>query len=141
MNIDVDPVALQLGTILTGVGMLGVDGDALLTAFETGSTAWQCFTSAAEVMRTYDKIDARQFRDMLADVAQCGLTAGQLVNGSARNRALHRMSVAVSLFTDLPDALIANAAGAWNEVIGNNHLKFALTSTTSDLKASVPVAP
>ncbi|MEU3474392.1 hypothetical protein [Rhodococcus sp. NPDC006774] len=141
VNVDVDPVALQLGTILTGVGMLGVDGDALLTAFETSTTAWQCFTSTAEVMRTYGKIDARQFRDVLADVAQCGLAAGQLANGSARNRALHRMSVAVSLFTDLPDALIANAAGAWNEVIGNNHLIFSLKSTTPDARDSVPVAP
>jgi hypothetical protein len=40
------------------------------------------------------------------------------------------MGVAASLFTDLPDALVANIAGAIGEFTGDNHLEFTLTSET-----------
>ncbi len=125
IRLDADPVALQLKTILTGIAMLGVSGEELLAVFSGAKSAWDCVATG------FNKpgASAEAFLNALSDMAACGLAGAETGWGATdTHRVLHRMSVAVSLFTALPQQLVANVAGAIGEVTGDNHLTFTLTS-------------
>jgi hypothetical protein len=135
---DVDPMALQLGTVFTALDMLGVDTGVLEAAFQGSKTAWDCVSSTMEAVKDPGSVDVDEYRSALGDLAQCGLAGADLsVGAKDKNFILHKMGVAVSLFTDLPDALVANVAGAIGEFTGDNHLEFELTGETE--KAEEPV--
>ena len=127
---DVDPMALQLGTVFTALGMLGVDTGVLEEAFQASTTAWDCVSSTMEAVKDPGSVDVDEYRNALGDLAQCGLVGADLAVGASDNYILHKMGVAVSLFTELPDALVANVAGAIGEFTGDNHVEFELTGET-----------
>jgi hypothetical protein len=128
IRLDVDPIALQLKTILIALDMLGADKDRLVEAFQDSKSALDCLTTALSTVTEPAK-NTDEFRNALGDVAQCGLAGAEASYGSAdKNQVLHRMSVAVSLVTTLPDQLLANLTGAVGEFTGDNHLEFTLTS-------------
>jgi hypothetical protein len=66
------------------------------------------------------------FSNTLTELARCGLSASEKAV-TDRNFVLHRMGVALSLLTTLPDQFLANVTGAIGEVSGDNHLTFTLT--------------
>ncbi|MFI6047874.1 hypothetical protein ACIA8C_40085 [Nocardia sp. NPDC051321] len=108
VHLDVDPAALQLETILTGLDMLGADGDALVAAFQTSKAGYDCLVTLYQSWTTPNKPDTAEFTNALGDLAQCGLTSAEAAVGNQdAHRVLHRMSVAVSLFTTLPNQLLA----------------------------------
>lgn len=153
INADVNPVALQLNSILTGLGMLGIDGDQLVTVFQNSRSAWDCALTAMNALQLPK--DAYQARDQYGNVAQCLLAgigaAGRPISGAAGadpgylGDVVHRTGVALSLVTTLPDQFFANIAGAIGEVTGKNHLQFTLngqgptapTLSTGTLQLSV----
>ncbi|MEU7141737.1 hypothetical protein ABZ942_19965 [Nocardia sp. NPDC046473] len=143
LHLDVDLAALQLETILTGLDMLGADGDALVAAFQNSKAGYDCLVTLYQSWTTPNKPDTAEFTKALGDVAQCGLTGAEAAVGNQdAHRVLHRMSVAVSLFTTLPSQLLANITGIIGEFTGDNHLEFTMalgisgswsgTWTTSD---------
>ncbi|MFI6172908.1 hypothetical protein ACIBCN_39445 [Nocardia sp. NPDC051052] len=143
VHLDVDPAALQLETILAGLDMLGADGDALVAAFQTSKAGYDCLVALYQSWTTPNKSDTAGFTKALGDLAQCGLTGAEAAVGNQdAHRVLHRMSVAVSLFTTLPSQLLANITGIIGEFTGDNYLEFTLaleisgswsgTWTTSD---------
>lgn len=134
INVDVNPVALQLNSILTGLGMLGIDGDQLVTVFQNSRSAWDCALTAMNAVQLPK--DAYQARDQYGSVAQCllagiGAAGGPISSAAGADPAylgdvVHRTGVALSLVTTLPDQFFANIAGAIGEVTGKNHLEFTL---------------
>lgn len=125
VRLDADPIALQLKTILTGIGMLGVSGDDLVTYFEGAAAAWDCVAAAFN----RPGASTAAFADALSDMSQCGLAGARAQWGRIDdNNVLHRMGVAVSLISALPHQLVANVEGMIGEITGNNHLAFTLTS-------------
>jgi hypothetical protein len=138
IHLDIDPIALQLKTILTGLDMLGVDEDQLAKAFQDSKSALDCLTTAVSTVTEPAK-NVGELRTALGDVAQCGLAGAQAGYGNAdKNQVLHRMSVAISLVTTLPDQLLANITGAIGEFTGDNHLEFMLTSEGPSSQAPPP---
>jgi hypothetical protein len=130
---DVDPMALQLNTVFTALDMLGVDTGVLETALLDSKTAWDCVSSTIEAVKDPAGVDADEYRNSLGDLAQCGLAGADVAVGAKDgNFILHKMGVAVSLFTELPDALVANISGAIGEFTGDNHLEFTLTSKSDE---------
>lgn len=125
IRLDVDPVLLQLKTIFAGVGMVGLDGDVVLTALMDAKQVWDCLRTAANTPSAVIPGNVTDFRNTLTQLAQCGLfAAGKAVVDP--KFVLHRMSVALDLVTTLPDQLLANVTGAIGEVSGDNHLIFIL---------------
>lgn len=129
IRLDVSPVTLQLKTLLTALDMLGVDNDVLSQTFQSSRAAWDCVTTAHSSVTQPDEPTVDEFRNALGDIGQCGLAGAEAAKGAAdKTQVLHRMSVAISLLTTLPDQLLANITGAIGEATGDNHLEFALTS-------------
>ena len=138
IRLDVDPIALQLKTILTALDMFGADDDRLVQAFQASKSALDCLTTALSAVNEPAK-NADEFRNTLGDVAQCGLAGAEARYGNIdKYQVLHRMSVVVSLVTTLPDQLLANLTGAVGEFTGDNHLEFTLTSQGPSKQAMPP---
>lgn len=143
---DANPVALQLNSILTGIAMLGIDDDQLVTVFQNSRSAWDCAVSALNAAQLPQ--DAYQARDQYGNVAQCLLAgigaAGGPISGVAGadpkylSDVVHRTGVALSLVTTLPNQFFANIAGAIGEVTGKNHLQFTLSGQSTTTVAPVP---
>jgi hypothetical protein len=131
IRVDVDPVALQLETILTGLDMLGADGDSVVKGFQDTKSAYDCLVTAYDSWTHPGKDSSTEFTRALGDISQCGLAGAEAALGQLDARkVLHRMSVATSLFAQLPTQLMANIAGIAGEFNGDNHIEFTLTSTT-----------
>ncbi|WP_156744486.1 hypothetical protein [Mycobacterium sp. E740] len=126
IHLDVDPVLLQMKTLLAAVGMVGLDGDAVLSALKDSKEGWDCFTTMAKAPASVIPGNVSDFRQTLTELAQCGLSAADKAVMD-RNYVLHRMGVAISLLTTLPDQFLANVTGAIGEVSGDNHLTFTLS--------------
>lgn len=142
VDLDVDPVALQLATILTGLNMYGLDSDALSVAFGTGSDLLDCTVTAYQSVTHPDKTSTEEFENSLGDIAQCASAAAQKAVGDGHTKILSKISTVTSLFTTLPSQLIANLTGIAGEFNGANHLEFALTRTAADASqiASAPTS-
>ncbi len=137
IHLDVDPVLLQLKTLLAAVGMVGLDGDVVLTALMDSKEVWDCLTTVAKVPAAVIPGNVTDFSNTLSQMAQCGLSASEKAV-TDRNFVLHRMGVALSLLTTLPDQFLANVTGAIGEVSGDNHLTFVLTGQVPSPSSSQP---
>ncbi|WP_169585794.1 NPCBM/NEW2 domain-containing protein [Antrihabitans stalactiti] len=132
ISLDIDPAALQLETILTGIDMLGVSGDDLVDAFQNTKSAYDCLVTAYESWTKPGKGSPTELANALGDLAQCGLAGAQAAVGKLdTTRVLHKLSVATSLFTTLPKQLFANIDGIAAEFKGEQHLEFEIASSTS----------
>lgn len=140
IHLNVDPVLLQLKTIFAGVGMVGLDGDALLTALMDSKQAWDCLLTVANTPGSVIPGNVTDFSSTLTELAQCGLSAAGKAVGD-RNFLLHRMGVALSLVTSLPDQFLANVTGAIGEVSGDNRLTFILSGHSPTSNQPAPTGP
>lgn len=136
IHVDVNPAMLQMKTLLTGLGMLGVDYEAELRALMATKDGWDCIVTATKVAKPPVSGDVEGFRDTLGGISQCGLSASKLAVGD-RKYILHRLGIATSMVTTLPDQLLANVTGVVGELDGNNHLTFTLTAASN----SIPTTP
>ena len=130
IRLDIDPAALQLATILTGLDMLGAGGDSLLYGFQSTKASYDCLITAYQSWTQPDDPSVAEFTEALGEIGQCGFAGAEVAAGNRdTHQILHRMSVATSLFTTLPAQLMANIAGIAGEFNGDNHLEFVLSST------------
>ena len=134
---DVDPAALQLKTVFTGLDMLGIGGDALSDVFKVSTGAWDCITTAFDSATRPAKPNVDEFIKSLGDVSKCGLSVAD-VGGVGDNFVMHRLGVATSLFASLPGQLVANVSGVIGEATGDNHVGFTIKA---DESSQPPPAP
>jgi hypothetical protein len=143
IKLDVDPVALQLKTIVAGVDMLGIDSSQLLNLVQNARSVQDCWVSAAGAGTASKNVD--DLRHQLAGIASCGLSAAEASGGKLGSNVdtdfvLHRFSVALTMLTTLPDQLLANITGAVGEITGANHLEFTLTGESPTTTTTAPPA-
>ncbi|TSE00810.1 hypothetical protein FOS14_07340 [Skermania sp. ID1734] len=135
INLDVDPAALQIETILTGVDMLlgeGVVSKVLENALSTPGGAYGCMKTAFASLTDPDKKNLDEFISALGDVGSCASTIAGTAVGDNESQVLHRMGAAISIFTTLPAQLAANIDGIIGEFDDANHLEFTLTGTPKE---------
>lgn len=140
VDLDVNPVALQLETILTGISMLGIEGDDLVDAFDHSKSLYDCVATAYKDWQNPVAGNTIELTTMLGDIAQCGLAGAKAAVGDSENKLLHKMSVATSLLTTLPHQLAANVTGILGELNGANHVEFTVAAGNSTSAAAPSTA-
>ncbi len=134
------PQGILAKSLLSGMSMLNID----LKRFEHIPGTWDCFATADNATDVGPKITHGEVVNMIGDISQCLVTHAEAQGGSnARKEALHRLSVAVAVLTELPQQLGDLVAGGLEEASRTSVKDFRLRSSTPTPapQTSVPAAP
>jgi hypothetical protein len=123
------PHGILVKSLLSAVGMLGLD----LKQFDDIPGAWDCFATAVNATDPGSSVTAPALTDMIGDIAQCLITLEKVNTADkAKLAALHRLSIATALLTELPGQLRDFVAAGLEEVGGDSVKDFRLRSTAPD---------
>lgn len=121
------PHGILVKSLLSGVSMFGID----LKRFDGVPEAWNCFVTVVNASNVDSSVTAPQLVDMIGDIAQCLITIEEGKTGDrAKLGALHRLSVATALFTELPMQLLDFVASGLQEAARDSVKDFRLRSST-----------
>ncbi|WP_139058021.1 hypothetical protein [Tsukamurella pseudospumae] len=141
INLRADPAALQAATIITGLemltGMRAVGGvvkaaPAILDSGTDLSTVSTCLGQALDFAdaKPGQKVTLDEFRRAMSTSSGCASAA---IEAGAKNsivkQAYSTLGTVFAITGDLPSQLAATVTGAIGEVVGDNSLDFALTSS------------
>ncbi|MCW4353444.1 hypothetical protein ONR57_09060 [Hoyosella sp. YIM 151337] len=129
-------------SLVTGINMLGID----LERIRLIPGAWDCFALLHNAPGTLSDLSPASLYSMIGEVSQCLITLAEGQGGDqARMAELHRLSVAVAAFIQLPQRLWDHVVGGFR-AIGNDSVKYFDIRRTADTPASTtpatsPAAP
>jgi len=131
------PHGILVKSLLSGVSMFGID----LKRFEGIPEAWDCFVTGVNVANIDNRVTTAELNAMIGGIAQCLITAEGVQGGDkSKMAALHRLSVATALLTDLPQQLLDFIASGLQEAARDSvkdfRLRSAATQTTTTTEAS-----
>ncbi|MDN4521287.1 hypothetical protein [Mycolicibacterium austroafricanum] len=133
------PHGILVKSLLSGVSMFGID----LKRFEGIPEAWDCFVTGVNVANIDGSVTTAELNGMIGGIAQCLITAeGAMGGNKSKLAALHRLSVATALLTELPQQLGDFVASGLQEAARNSvkdfRLRSAATSSTTTTTAPSP---
>jgi hypothetical protein len=138
-----EPHGILVKSLLSGVSMFGID----LNQLDDVREAWDCFVTGVNVAHIDANVTTAELNGMIGGIAQC-LIAAERGNGGdkAKMAALHRLSVATALLTELPVQLLDFVSSGLQEAAGDAVKDFRLRSSapptntgTTDTPSTDPV--
>lgn len=119
-------------SLVTGINMLGIN----LERIRLIPGAWDCFALSHNAPGTLSNLSPASLHSLIGEVSQCLITLAEAQGGDqARMAELHRLSVAVAVFTELPQQLWDHVVGGFR-AIGNDSVKYFDIRRTPDTPAS-----
>jgi len=129
------PHGILVKSLLSGVSMFGID----LKQFESIPAAWNCFVTGVNVANIDISVTTTQLNAMIGGIAQCLIATGTATGGNkSKLAALHRLSVATALLTELPQQLWDFIASGLQEAARDSVKDFRLRSSTTPPTTTEP---
>lgn len=129
------PHGILVKSLLSGVSMFGID----LKRFEGIPAAWDCFVTGVNVANIDNSVTTAQLNGMIGGIAQCLIATGAATGGNkSKLAALHRLSVATALLTELPQQLWDFIASGLQEAARDSVKDFRLRSSTTPTTTAEP---
>lgn len=120
------PHGILVKSLLSGISMFGID----LKRFEGIPQAWDCFVNGVNVANIDSSVTTAQLNAMIGGIAQCLIATGSAVDGNtSKLAALHRLSIATALLTELPQQLWDFIASGLQEAARDSVKDFRLRSS------------
>ena len=131
------PHAILVKSLMTGLDMLGID----LGGLENIPQGYDCIVSAVNAVTIDAGVTTPELNDMIGDAAQCLILKVGATNAAdtLKKAALHRLSAAVSLLTDLPQQLWDFTAAGLQEAARDSVKDFQLRSSKEEAPEPEPV--
>jgi hypothetical protein len=108
--------------------MLGID----LKRFDGIPEAWDCFVTGVNVANIDTHVTTPELNDMIGGIAQCLIAAEEGKGGDkSKLAALHRLSIATALLTELPQQLLDFVASGLQEAARDSVKDFRLRSSAT----------
>ena len=123
------PHGILVKSLLSGVSMLGID----LKQLDDVPQAWDCFVTGVNVANIDSGVTTAALNGMIGGIAQCLITAEEGANAGDKPKmaALHRLCIATSLLTELPQQLLDFVAGGLQEAARDSVKDFRLRSVAT----------
>lgn len=118
------PHGILVKSLLAGANMFGVD----LKGVEDLPEAWDCFVSAVNAANVDADVTTPELVEMINGISQCLIAAEADGASTLKKAALHRLSAAVSLLTELPTQLGDFVAAGLQEAARDSVKDFQLRS-------------
>jgi len=120
------PHGILVKSLLSGVSMFGID----LKRFDGIPEAWDCFVTGVNVANIDANVTTAELNGMIGGIAQC-LIKAEGANGADKSKlaALHRLSIATALLTELPQQLLDFIASGLQEAARDSVKDFRLRSS------------
>lgn len=133
------PHGILVKSLMAGLDMLGID----LGGFEDIPQAYDCIVSAVDAVTITPGVTTPELNEMIGDAAQCLILAQGAANAGdlVKNMALHRLSTAVALLTELPQQLWDFTAAGLQEAARDSVKDFELRSSTEEAPEPEELAP
>ncbi|WP_231744717.1 hypothetical protein [Mycobacterium sp. GA-1199] len=129
------PHGILVKSLLSGVSMFGID----LKGFDDIPEVWDCFVTGVNVANIDGSVTAPELTGMVGGIAQCLITA-EAGNSTDKLKlaALHRLSTATALLTELPQQLWDFTASGLQDAAQNSVKDFRLRSLIESRENSGP---
>jgi hypothetical protein len=123
-----EPHGILVKSLLSGLSMLGID----LKRFEGIPEAWDCFVTGVNVAHIDSSVTTAELNGMIGGIAHCLITAEGAKGGDkSKLAALHRLSIATDLLTELPQQLWDFTASGLQEAARDSVKDFRLRSSAT----------
>lgn len=132
------PHGILVKSLLSGISMFGID----LKRLEGIPHAWDCFVTGVNVANIDSSVTTAELNGMIGGIAQCLITAeGATGADKSKSAALHRLSVATALLTELPQQLWDFTASGLQEAARDSVKDFRLRSSATPTTTTTTTEP